>query len=82
MSQCDQQQQHQWGGGRVSRGDQSYVIGSRIDPHVSEIGSIVVTQAGGAPVLVRDLGRHHARHRSVKAFWARTGIRMPSKESC
>ncbi len=46
------------GGGRVSRGDQSYVIrGVGLIHNLAEIGSIVVTQVSGAPVLVRDLGR-------------------------
>jgi cobalt-zinc-cadmium resistance protein CzcA len=45
------------GGGRVSRGDQSYVIrGVGLIHNLAEIGSIVVTQVGGTPVLVRDLG--------------------------
>jgi cobalt-zinc-cadmium resistance protein CzcA len=45
------------GGGRVSRGDQSYVIrGVGLIHSLAEIGSIVVTQVGGTPVLVRDLG--------------------------
>src|SRR5271170_2299226 len=45
------------GGGRVSRGDQSYVIrGVGLIHTLEEIGSIVVTQVAGAPVLVRDLG--------------------------
>ena len=49
------------GGGRVSRGDQSYVIrGVGLIHDLDAIGSIVVTQVNGAPVLVRDLGAHHA----------------------
>ncbi|MEA3158923.1 MAG: heavy metal efflux system protein, partial [Gammaproteobacteria bacterium] len=45
------------GGGRVSRGDQSYVIrGVGLIHSLADIGSIVVTQAAGTPVLVRDLG--------------------------
>jgi heavy metal efflux system protein len=45
------------GGGRVSRGDQSYVIrGVGLIHNLAEIGSIVVTQVAGTPVLVRDLG--------------------------
>jgi heavy metal efflux system protein len=51
------------GGGRVSRGDQSYVIrGVGLIHDLSEIGSIVVTQVNGAPVLVRDLGRTSLSH--------------------
>src|ERR1700723_4636889 len=45
------------GGGRVSRGDQSYVIrGVGLIRTLDQIGSIVVTQVNGTPVLVRDLG--------------------------
>jgi heavy metal efflux system protein len=51
------------GGGRVSRGDQSYVIrGVGLIHSLTEIGSIVVTQVGGTPVLVRDLGRTTLSH--------------------
>src|ERR1700733_9379985 len=51
------------GGGRVSRGDQSYVIrGVGLIHNLAEIGSIVVTQVGGTPVLVRDLGRTTLSH--------------------
>src|SRR4029077_16136096 len=45
------------GGGRVSRGDQSYVIrGVGLIHNLTEISYIVVTQVNGTPVLVRDLG--------------------------
>ena len=51
------------GGGRVSRGDQSYVIrGVGLIHNLEEIGSIVVTQVNGIPVLVRDLGRTTLSH--------------------
>jgi len=51
------------GGGRVSLGDQSYVIrGVGLIHNLSDIGSIVVTQVNGAPVLVRDLGRTTLAH--------------------
>ena len=51
------------GGGRVSRGDQSYVIrGVGLIRTLEQIGSIVVTQARGTPVLVRDLGRTTLSH--------------------
>ena len=51
------------GGGRVSRGDQSYVIrGVGLIHTLEQIGSIVVTQVGGTPVLVRDLGRTTLSH--------------------
>src|SRR5271156_5382491 len=51
------------GGGRVSRGDQSYVIrGVGLLRTLEQIGSIVVTQVNGTPVLVRDLGRTTLSH--------------------
>jgi cobalt-zinc-cadmium resistance protein CzcA len=51
------------GGGRVSRGDQSYVIrGVGLMHSLEDIGSTVVTQVNGAPVLVRDLGRTTLSH--------------------
>src|SRR5580658_5097263 len=51
------------GGGRVSRGDQSYVIrGVGLLRNLAEIGSIVVTQTNGTPVLVRDLGQTILSH--------------------
>jgi cobalt-zinc-cadmium resistance protein CzcA len=51
------------GGGRVSRGDQSYVIrGVGLLHTLEDIGSIVVRQFNGAPVLVRDLGRTTLSH--------------------
>jgi len=50
-------------GGRVSRGDQSYVIrGAGLMRSLADIGSTVVTQVNGAPVLVRDLGRTTLSH--------------------
>jgi len=51
------------GGGRVSRGDQSFVIrGAGLLHSLTDIGSIVVSQVNGAPVLVRDLGRLTLSH--------------------
>ena len=51
------------GGGRVSRGDQSYVIrGVGLIRSLADIGSTVVTQMNGVPVLVRDLGRTTLSH--------------------
>jgi heavy metal efflux system protein len=50
-------------GGRVSRGDQSYVIRSvGLIKSLADIGSTVVTQVNGSPVLVRDLGRTTLTH--------------------
>ncbi|MBV8909842.1 MAG: efflux RND transporter permease subunit [Gammaproteobacteria bacterium] len=50
-------------GGRVSRGDQSYVIrGVGLIRSLADIGKVVVTQFKGAPVLVRDLGQTVLSH--------------------
>src|SRR6516164_409801 len=50
-------------GGRVSRGDQSYVIrGVGLIRSLPDIASTVVTQVNGVPVLVRDLGRITLSH--------------------
>src|SRR5579859_2974538 len=50
-------------GGRVSRGEQSYVIrGVGLIRELSQIGATVVKQVNGAPVLVRDLGRTTLSH--------------------
>ena len=51
------------GGGRLARGDQSYVIrGVGLIRSLADIGATVVKQANGAPVLVRDLGRATLSH--------------------
>jgi len=51
------------GGGRMARGDQSYVIrGVGLIRNLADIGSTVVTEVNGAPVLVRDLGRTSLSH--------------------
>src|SRR6201996_5789929 len=51
------------GGGRVSLGDQSYVIrGVGLIHSLDDIGDTVVTENGGAPVLVRDLGKTTLSH--------------------
>jgi len=51
------------GGGRVSRGDQSYVIRAVGLIHdLAGIGATVVKQVNGTPVLVRDLGRTTLSH--------------------
>jgi cobalt-zinc-cadmium resistance protein CzcA len=50
-------------GGRVTRGDQSYVIrGVGLVRSLNDIGSIVVKATNGTPVLVRDLGRTVLSH--------------------
>ncbi|HUI59389.1 MAG TPA: efflux RND transporter permease subunit, partial [Steroidobacteraceae bacterium] len=51
------------GGGRVARGDQSYVIrGVGLIRSLTDIGATVVAQVNGSPVLVRDLGTPTLSH--------------------
>lgn len=51
------------GGGRVTRGEQSYVIrGEGLLRTLDDLGDIVVTQHHGSPVLLRDLGKLHYGH--------------------
>lgn len=45
------------GGGRVTRGEQSYIVRSIGQIHtLTDLGAVVVSQTGGNPVLVSDLG--------------------------
>ncbi|WP_431273091.1 efflux RND transporter permease subunit [Variovorax ureilyticus] len=45
------------GGGRIARGEQSYIVrGIGLIHSLDDLGSVVVSQSGGTPVLVRDLG--------------------------
>jgi cobalt-zinc-cadmium resistance protein CzcA len=50
-------------GGRVSRGEQSYIVRGvgRVET-LKEIGAIFVTEHGGVPIYVRDLGRMKIGH--------------------
>ena len=51
------------GGGRVSRGEQSYVVrGVGRVLTLQDIGGIFVTQHNGVPILVRDLGQMKIGH--------------------
>jgi cobalt-zinc-cadmium resistance protein CzcA len=62
------------GGGRVSRGDQSYIIrGVGLIRSLPELGSIVVTQSNGAPVLVRDLGKSTLSHQEREGILGKDG---------
>lgn len=52
------------GGGRVTRGEQSYIIRGRGQVHtLDELGAIVVKQHNGVPVLIRDLGKLEFGHK-------------------
>ncbi|MFC4765639.1 efflux RND transporter permease subunit [Dyella koreensis] len=51
------------GGGRVTRGEQSYVIrGEGLMRTLKDMGDIVVTQHNGNPIRVRDLGKLQYGH--------------------
>lgn len=51
------------GGGRISRGEQSYIVRGIGQIHaLDDLGSVVVTQTNTIPVLVRDLGQLQFGH--------------------
>ena len=51
------------GGGRITRGEQSYIVrGIGMVHTLKELGDIVVTQNNGVPVLLRDLGKLQYGH--------------------
>src|SRR5579871_856637 len=62
------------GGGRVSRGDQSYIIrGVGLIRTLADLGSVVVTQTNGAPVMVRDLGKTTLSHQEREGIVGKDG---------
>ena len=51
------------GGGRITRGEQSYIVrGIGMVHTLKDLGDIVVTQTSGVPVYVRDLGKLQYGH--------------------
>ena len=51
------------GGGRITRGEQSYIVrGIGMVHSLKDLGDVVVTQNNGVPVLVRDLGKLRYGH--------------------
>ena len=51
------------GGGRITRGEQSYIVrGIGMVHTLKDLGDIVVTQTNGVPVFVRDLGKLQYGH--------------------
>lgn len=57
------------GGGRISRGEQSYIVRGIGQVHtLEELGDIVVTQNNGVPVLVSDLGKLQFGHKEREGF--------------
>ena len=57
------------GGGRVSRGDQSFVVrGVGLVRTLDDLGNVVVTQRNSLPILVRDLGRLSYSHQEPEGI--------------
>ncbi|GLQ51653.1 efflux RND transporter permease subunit [Dyella flava] len=51
------------GGGRITRGEQSYIVrGIGMVHSLKDLGDIVVTQNNGVPVLVKELGKLRYGH--------------------
>ncbi|MGC1182816.1 efflux RND transporter permease subunit, partial [Legionella sp.] len=52
------------GGGRISRGEQSYIIRGMGQIHtLDELGAVVIAQYKGMPILLRDLGQVQFGHK-------------------
>jgi heavy metal efflux system protein len=57
------------GGGRVPRGDQSFIVrGVGLVHTLDELGDIVVTQTNSTPVLIRDLGSLSYAHQEPEGI--------------
>jgi cobalt-zinc-cadmium resistance protein CzcA len=57
------------GGGRVSRGDQSFVVrGVGLVRNLDDFGNIVVTQRNSLPILIRDLGTLSYTHQEPEGI--------------
>jgi cobalt-zinc-cadmium resistance protein CzcA len=57
------------GGGRLARGDQSFVVrGVGLVHSLDDLGNIVVTQTNSMPVLVRDLGTLSYAHQEPEGI--------------
>ncbi|MFC4761773.1 efflux RND transporter permease subunit [Dyella koreensis] len=62
------------GGGRVTRGEQSYVIRSEgLMRSLKDMGDIVVTQHNGNPIRVRDLGKLQYGHQIREGILGKNG---------
>lgn len=73
------------GGGRVTRGEQSYIIRGRGQVHtLDELGAIVVKQHNGVPVLIRDLGKLEFGHKEREGILGKIiiPIRLKGLSSC
>ncbi len=62
------------GGGRVSRGDQSFIVrGVGLVHNLDDLGNVVVTQTNSMPVLVRDLGTLSYAHQEPEGILGMNG---------
>ena len=62
------------GGGRVSRGDQTFIIrGVGLVHTLDDLGNIVVAQTNTMPVLVRDLGALNYAHQEPEGILGMNG---------
>ena len=62
------------GGGRVSRGDQSFVVrGVGLVHNLDDLGNIVVTQRNSVPILMRDLGTLSYSHQEPEGILGKDG---------
>ena len=57
------------GGGRVPRGDQSFIVrGVGLVKNLDDLGNVVVTQTNSMPVLIRDLGTLSYAHQEPEGI--------------
>ena len=62
------------GGGRMARGDQSFIVrGVGLVRNLDDLGNVVVTQTRSMPVLVRDLGTLSYAHREPEGILGKNG---------
>jgi cobalt-zinc-cadmium resistance protein CzcA len=62
------------GGGRVSRGDQSFIVrGVGLVHTLEDLGNVVVTQNNGVPILVSDLGALSYTHQEPEGILGKNG---------
>ncbi|MBV9969399.1 MAG: efflux RND transporter permease subunit, partial [Xanthobacteraceae bacterium] len=62
------------GGGRVPRGDQSFIIrGVGLVHNLDDLGNIVVTQFNSVPILIRDLGSLNYSHQEPEGILGKNG---------
>jgi cobalt-zinc-cadmium resistance protein CzcA len=62
------------GGGRISRGEQSYVVrGIGLVRSLDDMGAIVVSHAHGVPVMLRDVGHLSYGHQTREGILGKDG---------